>query len=244
MRKKNIVLWVVLTIVLGAGVVWKVAFPLMPLMSWNYKMTVIVETPEGVVTGSSVREMSNVTRRSYLPEVGNPASVKGEAVIVDLGKRGVLFALISENSDMEFYNAYSHLWSRGGSTPEGIRFYAQMPVGTKGTLNPVMPPGYPKLVAFKNINDPKSVIEAQIWERKADGKFFLKEDRMEELFGAGVKLKDITLEITDEPVTWGRIDAYLPINFYEMIVRDWQKFPMEERGRLVDLITFKQGDTK
>lgn len=38
----------------------------------------------------------------------------------------------------------------------------------------------------------------------------LKADHFEELFGEGVKLKSITLEITDEPVTWGVVDEWLP----------------------------------
>lgn len=172
--------------------------------AWRYKMIVTVETPEGIVTGSAVRQMGNDSNSSFIPEVGNPADVRGEAVVVDMGKRGVLFALISHQSDLEFYNAFpvpGYPPNNGGSTPEGIKYYASLPVGTKGTLNPEQPPGYPKLVKFKDINDPKSVVEAHIWERKDDGMFFLREDRMAELFGKGVKLRDITLEITREPMT-------------------------------------------
>lgn len=44
---------------------------------WRYKMTVSVETPEGIVTGSAVRQMGNDTAGSVLPEVGNTADVRG-----------------------------------------------------------------------------------------------------------------------------------------------------------------------
>lgn len=68
--------------------------------------------------------------------------------------------------------------------------------------------GQPKLVTFTDMNDPKSVTLAQEWTR-GDRNMTLKADHMEELFGQGVKLKDITLEITDEPVTWGVVDKWL-----------------------------------
>lgn len=178
--------------------------------SWRYKMTVVVETPEGIVTGSAVREMGNSLQGSLLSQNGNPASVRGEAVVVDLGERGVLFALISSDSDMEFYRAFRHVWPHGGATPEAIKFYSSLPVGTKGVLPPNHWPGYPKLVTFKDINDPKSVTLAQEWEHIRGEPMYLKADHMEELFGEGVKLKEITLEITDEPVTWGVVDEFLP----------------------------------
>ncbi|MEK7802217.1 MAG: hypothetical protein AAB276_07170 [Pseudomonadota bacterium] len=51
--------------------------------SWRYKMTVTVDTPEGEVSGSAVREMCNGPM-SPLSQNGNPAKVRGEAVVVDM----------------------------------------------------------------------------------------------------------------------------------------------------------------
>lgn len=175
----------------------------------HYKMTVTVETPEGIISGSAVRQISNGVPSTVWPGVGNPAGVYGEAVVVDLGKRGVLFALISSDSDHEFYNAFREYWPGGGSTPEGIAYYAGMATGTKGVLNPRNFPGYPQLVTFMDLNDPMSVTKAQIWERNEMGHYDLKDDRMEKVFGKGVKLVDITLEITDEPIT-ARVEELLP----------------------------------
>jgi len=167
--------------------------------SWRYKMTVTIETPEGLVTGSAVREMGNSTASSFIPEVGNPADVRGEAVVVDMSERGVLFALISHDSDMEFYNAFRPLWPDGGSTPEGIKFYSELPVGTKVKLQPGGYRGQPKLVTFTDMNDPKSVTPVN------------KHD-LSGVFGQGVKLKGITFEITDEPVTRKIDDILLWLN--------------------------------
>ncbi|MCF8710117.1 hypothetical protein [Rhizorhapis sp. SPR117] len=169
-------------------------------------MTVTVETPEGIKTGSTVREMSNTAPDIDWPDVGNPADVKGEAVVVDLGERGVLFALISHQSDLEFYNAFP---TDGPATPAGIKYYASLPLGSKGVLNPRNPPGYPKLVTFTDLSDPQSVTLVQVWERNKQGYFDLKEDRFEQLFGQSVKIHDIALELTNEPVTDG-ITTWLP----------------------------------
>ena len=210
------IIFTLLSLVLTVGVVYAAAAMSgtgNKTYSWRYKMTVTVETPEGEISGSAVREMSNSTPLISLPDVGNPASVRGEAVVVNMGERGVLFALISSDSDMEFYTAFRKLWPHGGSTPEGIKFYSELPVGTKVELQPGGFRGHPKLVTFTDMNDPKSVTLAQEWAFDRENRRYkkrLKADRMEELFGEGVKLKDITLEITDEPVTWGVVDKYLP----------------------------------
>ncbi len=38
---------------------------------------------------------------------------------------------------------------------------------------------------------------------------------VEDVFGEGVKLKSITVEITDEPVTWGVVDKVFACRFTE-----------------------------
>lgn len=98
--KKTGILGLILVVIAGVGAL---AMSDKPSGSWRYKMSVVVETPEGEITGSAVREMGNSTPLIQLPDVGNPAGVRGEAVVVDLGARGVLFALISDKSDNEFY---------------------------------------------------------------------------------------------------------------------------------------------
>lgn len=152
---------------------------------WRFKITVSVETPEGLRTGSSVYEMSNsdVRHRIFgLTEGGNSAEIKGEAVVVDLDKRGILFALIPDQ--MMFYNVFPP--PNGGATRyEGIDYYKHLK-NRKVTLNPSE---YPAMVMFKDIKDPKTV-EA------------VRADALAATFGEGVKLKDITIEMTDEPVTW------------------------------------------
>lgn len=184
---------------LVAGVVLAFAV-IFPTQSWRYKMTVSVETPEGIKTGSAVREVSVTDNPKITPETIPHIEVKGEAVVVDLGKRGVLFALMRNYRGSNYAFNISYLTIGGNLSPEGIRFL-QNATGKKAVLEPKR---YPMLVMFKDIKDPKTV--TPILEFGPDGS--IKADHFEELFGKGVKLKEISIELTDEPVTWG-IEEYI-----------------------------------
>ncbi len=181
--------------------------------SWRYKMTVTVETPEGIKTGSAVREISNSASSIEifdLPEVTNPAKVIGEAVVVDLGSRGKLFALLKGyKSGWNYADGILYQTFPGppSSRPKGIKFYSELK-NAKATLTPT---NYPILVAFTDLNDPRSAKPALEMEVINDPpiELSIKADNFEELFGAGVKLKEISIEMTDEPVTW-EIEESLP----------------------------------
>ncbi|WP_447971531.1 hypothetical protein [Nitrospira sp. M1] len=60
----------------------------------------------------------------------------------------------------------------------------------------VLPEYYPLLVTFTDIHDPTTVKKVE-------------SDDLTAMFGPGVTLKRITLEITDEPVTEGEIEQVL-----------------------------------
>lgn len=168
----------------------------------RYKMTVTVETPEGIKTGSAVREASRYTEPSILPEQGGTfvRLVKGEAVIVDLGHRGVLFAALG--SDDEARAVFRVLNSKNVTSPDDI----DLP-----------PANYPPLVFFKEQAQPKSiesVIDMGVCADPVTGVPHsvkcIKKDRCEEAFGAGTKLKSITIANTNEAPQFGKIKNYLP----------------------------------
>ncbi|MCP4081491.1 MAG: hypothetical protein GY743_14690, partial [Planctomycetaceae bacterium] len=69
---------------------------------------------------------------------------------------------------------------------------------------------YPLLVTFTDINDPASVKRVDRYD-------------LEKHFGAGVKLKAVTLEITGEPVTKGAVEKVL----------GWLLDVGKERGQLI-----------
>lgn len=168
---------------------------------WLYKITVEVETPEGVKSGEAVHKAAVYLKERAWSRVNNAADysvrreVDGEAVVVDLGKRGTLFALISTETLSIFYEAFP--------APEGSRtvvdrldHYIEMD-HHKVSLEPGPLPE-PKLVTFKEKNNAQSV---QLVNPK----------NLEEHFGEGVKLKGITIEKTKDFPTLGAVDKFLPI---------------------------------
>lgn len=70
------------------------------LPTYRYRLTVEVETPEGIKSGFSVIEVrTTMAGRVKLPDANALAiDFIGEAVTVDLGKRGLLFALLRSES--------------------------------------------------------------------------------------------------------------------------------------------------
>jgi len=160
---------------------------------WRYRLTVAVETPEGIREGSAVREAwaSASSIRIGLPESTSKTNIRGEAVVVDLGERGVLFALIDWDSCRGVSETFPYTAAKG--IPDRIRHFKNLEPGLKAELTRKH---WPQMVTFADQEDPKSV-------KPVDP------DDLAATFGEGVKLKGITVEITDEPVTWG-IDKRLP----------------------------------
>lgn len=225
---------------LGLGAVfWKGV--LFPTNSWRYKMTVSVETPEGIKTGSAVREVSVTDNPKITPETIPHIEIKGEAVVVDLGKRGVLFAIMKNSLGPDYTHHVVYKTIGGSTSPEGIR-YLQNATGKKAVLEPE---DYPVLVMFKDINDPKTVTPVLELGNNPKPPFsqIMKADHFEELFGTGVKLKEIAIEMTDEKVTWG-VEKYLPETFSNIVVDGWRQLSLDERRRLSDLLYFKNGGQK
>jgi hypothetical protein len=178
--------------------------------TWRYKMTVTLSTPEGEKSGSAVREVNvtikscpvHICEKGYLP---GKVSTSGEAVVVDLEKRGILFSIIPTDSYMIVFSLFP---GPPGLTPEGAEYYSQLKnvkaeMGHGGAIMSQIP----TMVSFSDINDPKtvqlaysvaaiSVPNQAAWDFKTT-------DNLEEVFGEGVHLKGVTVEMTDEPVTWG-----------------------------------------
>jgi len=95
--------------------------------TFNYRITVEIETPESVKSGSAVRQIS-VRRQPRLPDAGSISyNVSGEAVVIDLGERGVLFSLISHGSYYDVFHAFPYE-ERG---MDAVRYYRSLSAGKK-----------------------------------------------------------------------------------------------------------------
>ena len=158
---------------------------------WHQKVTVTVQTPDGLVSASSVQRV--IARFGQMPLQTNEVNhtQRGEAVTVDLGNGRYLFAL--------FGNPES-VW--------GV-FADELPLDRENCLQTVSDPArrpqgarrvprewYPRLVTFADIDRPETV-------RRVDP------NRLSAHFGPGYRLVSITMEITDEPVTEGRVESVL-----------------------------------
>lgn len=175
------------------------------LPDYRYRLTVEVETPEGLKTGSSVIEISTaVAGRNSIPTPGAVSHrTRGEAVTVDLGARGVLFALLrsDDNSDWAS-NLMFRLAPDVPRTLDGDRFEAKFAAMLRQRAPIELPhtfpdvghlkdqPARPMVVRFRDITDPQTV-------EKVDP------DDLAAAFGQGVTLKRITVQLTEDPVTTG-----------------------------------------
>lgn len=159
---------------------------------WNQKLTVVISTPNGDVTGSSVTHVEKVLSEGFftLPEArGVYSGVSGEAVVVEVTEGQYLFVLLDGVDDLA-YAAFPQFpyerTSEFGTWARSIERHRGAGV--------VPPDEYPMMVTFEDISDPTS---ARLVEP----------DNLAASFGQGVELMEMTLEITEEQVTTGRIIA-------------------------------------
>ena len=175
---------------------------LFPSDRLRQKITVEVDTSAGLRLGSSVVETEVRKGKSWGDASGTTFKLEGEAVAVDLPGGRTLFALLRGGTDTHgdaaayqtelLYEALNA--GAEASVPVEVAGLtvmqaraAEKSAGVKLTLPEKR---YPMLVAFADISDPKSV------ERVAPG-------ILAATFGPRVRLKRITVEITDDPVTTG-----------------------------------------
>lgn len=157
---------------------------------YRYRLTVEVETPQGVRSGSSVIEVQwNVGGTIWSTQRSAGFRVKGEAVAVDLPDGQTLFALLRSTGSVDWpaYAMRGHM--KDIKTAKGAD-RARHPVPRSVDVGSDIIDNYPMLVRFRDIADPKSV-------EKVDP------DALDKSFGKGVKLRQITVQLTDDPVTRG-----------------------------------------
>lgn len=176
-----------------------------PTPAYRYRLTVEVETPEGLRTGSSVIEVE--TSESSFPHSSVNHRVRGEAVAVDLPGGKTLFALLRSENDNDW--ARRVMFMLAPEAPEGTAdpFQARLddmlelegPIQVPRMWPPVahlrQRSAYPMMVTFGDLGDPTSV------ER-------VDPDDLAASFGGGVRLMRITVQMSDDPVTTG-IDSRL-----------------------------------
>jgi hypothetical protein len=208
---------------------------------YRYRLTVEVETPEGLKTGSSVIQVEQ--------SLGGAASagglaggqvyykVRGEAVAVDLPGGRTLFALLRSSNDAEWSARVMQMlvpkiqgepWAESFDNVLLIKRAVEVP--RMWPANATLPErsAFPMLVTFGDEADPVSVT-------------LVDPDDLAATFGDGVKLKRIAVQLTDEPVTTGieKRLGWLP-NYYDKMLDGRTINTIDAENRLANDLT--QGD--
>ena len=167
----------------------------------RYRLTINVDVDGRLVSGSGVIQVKQSDMRPIFGSMGGAGSeISGEAVMVDLGSHGTLFALL--------HGPKAGSGDLGGPAWMLFHVFADL---LKGEIDPlpkvrllrerrprrVLLLDYiPMLVRFRELDDPKSVEQVDPRNLAA-------------AFGSGVELRDAVIEVTADPVTVG-VEAKLP----------------------------------
>ena len=164
--------------------------------TWHQKMTLEVEAEGQLYTGSSVVKVRVKESEPLTKQLGYPLhfGAKGEAAFVELPGSRYLFALLDEGPPDSGPQTNALNIFKDQLPRKGLERFAVL--STSRFKTDIPRSHYPLLVTFTDITDPKTVQKVE-------------PDNLEMIFGPGVSLKRITLEITDEPVTEGKIESVL-----------------------------------
>lgn len=174
--------------------------------SYRYKLTLSLDTPDGVKTASNVVEIEAFD--VILPARGIGHKTAGQALYIDLGVgRRPLIALLTR------IRRATDPWPtfRGWGEDAPGEVLAEKCLGAnkpedwldevKATRRctqavEITPSDLPDLVTFADVNDPKSVM-------------LVDPNNLSATLGPGISWRSMTLEATDEPLT-KEIDDHLP----------------------------------
>jgi hypothetical protein len=185
-------LGILLAVIVVGIVAYKLAYP---TTVYRFRITVNVDTPRGLKTGSSVLE---VRHRSYpaWTTLGNntgESRLTGEAVFVDLGsnpdgRRLNVVALLANGpraEGVDFYlvpgMAFAPHWKGESKRFITSREVSKLPVGTRAELQGNL---IPTLVSFSDPSDPNTARVVSASD-----------------FGSGTRLRNVEIEIVS-PGNW------------------------------------------
>lgn len=166
---------------------------------FHVRRTIILDKPQGEVRGSTVLKVhfSHTYGSLLVPAAkgfGGGVS-QDEATVVDLGDERYLFVLLGgETAQLREAHRAAYDAARKGGDGWIRRWMTALKQQT--TPRPLPPENYPMMVTFGDLSDPASVARVDPADLAAT-------------FGAGFALREITLEITDNPVTEGVVEGVL-----------------------------------
>jgi hypothetical protein len=211
--------------------------------SYRYKLTLAVNTPNGVKRGSSVVEVT--FHDVSFPAKGTMHKLNGEALYLDLGP-GIrpLIALLTNGLPRKYDGGIGWSAEAGPDTRLMLKprqapsqdFMDDVPrIARMRVPHKIVPVDLPDLVTFADANDPKSVIEVDRNDLQAS-------------LGPNVNWNEISLESTDAPLTKGIAHnlPWIPAYFEKNLRLDGTKYGSgRELANRLDWWNFDQsGDLK
>ncbi|MBY3255811.1 hypothetical protein HFO09_08950 [Rhizobium laguerreae] len=176
---------------------------------WNQKVTVIVETPHGVRTGSSVQSVvwHESPSWAHLGDSGGwfSSELHGEAAVVEVAADKYLFALLKTYDDPAGDKVFRPAIAKSQSAIVDRRSEIRAEndaIESSRETREIPKSAFPTLVTFETISDPSTA-------RQVDPENLASE------FGNGYRLKSIELTITTEPQTSGRLKQVLGSDFFQ-----------------------------
>jgi len=208
-------------------------------VEWNQKLTVTVEIDGQEYVGSSVSRMRYTSAGKIAfgsRGVSLRENIQGEAVVVDLGDHGYLFAL------WPYQKPGKYALSGKGNKRAGKDYKSQQRNNfsrlrriSHSTSYKVLKPGscssevgirngalkfkneggeYPVLVAFKNLQFPSTITGFNKcgvnWKSGA-----YNSEKFSQFYGKLAQVKSIVFQITKEPVTDGNLSEVLDVSFFQ-----------------------------
>ncbi len=177
----------------------------------RYRLTIEIDTPEGVKSGSSVIAVYASDVTWGLPEAtGFRSRITGEAVFVDLGSGRNVIALLAHGKGAERSERVNFLaheaFARAG---QKVKWFETRNLKGMARLTGGL---VPTLVTLANLNDPataKVIYAADAYEMHFGYEGRVAIDEIESTFGPGYRFKRAWVEVTRDGVTTG-IESRLP----------------------------------
>lgn len=205
-------------------------YPLIyPTYSHRYRLTLEVETPEGLKTASGVIEASLITQPQILTDSNIRTGLKGDAVFLDLGNGKNVTALLALGPNGQNVDGIVTLAVKAfGCTVCQDRLVEWRNFTHRSGTRDLPPSLMPTLVTVSDSKDPATARVV------APGEF-------EAVFGPGYRFKRAWIEMTTDPVTRG-IEEKLP--FVSTHRRELTKFRVQTawEGFVPGLGHFRVGD--
>lgn len=158
-------------------------------ITWHQKLTLTVETPEGIKTASAVHE-GRVGRQTWWRNqwgLGGGSGLSGEAVVLEIAPSKFLFVV--QHGTPLAINIFNQPLRDAVAAAENLQ-------GFRGS-QPVPPDKYPLFVTFDDVANPMTVKRVE-------------PNKLDAAFGRGYRFVGLEMTITGEPVSYRAMDAILP----------------------------------